>query len=112
MLLEVQAQFAAEGRWAPKTFPPKRERPPYDFAGAETRQPGEARRDKRRPKEHCLAGIVAYLDDLKPGDKVGQKRYGAWAVGTGHPAPSSFAEYGGWTVLLAEARGRRLAAEA
>ena len=109
-LLEVQAAFAAEGRWAPATYPPKNRRPVYDFEGPSAADRPEGRRVKRYSKEDCLAGVLAYLVESGPGERASQKRYGAWAVGTPHPAPSALGRHGGWTALLAEARARRLSA--
>jgi hypothetical protein len=106
-LLRVQAEFRSEGRWAPATFPPKHQRPAYDFTGVDVRQPGEQRRVWSRTKDECIAGVIAYLDELTAGERVTQKRYGAWAVGKPHPAPSAFHRHGGWTLLLAEARAQR-----
>jgi hypothetical protein len=106
-LLHVQAEFHSAGRWAPDTFPPKHQRPAYDFTGVDVRQPGEQRRVWSRTKDECIAGVIAYLDELPAGEKVSQKRYGAWAVGKPHPAPSAFHRHGGWTRLLREARSLR-----
>jgi hypothetical protein len=103
-------QVSLGGRWAPATYPPKNRRPRYDFEFAQVKQAGEVRRSKRRTKEECVAAVIAYLEQLGPGEKAGQKRYGAWAAGTPHPAPSAFARHGGWTALVAEARARRRAA--
>lgn len=109
LLQELQTKFAAQGRWAPPSPPPKRLRPPYDFTGADVRRPGETRRHKRRSEEECINGIVAYLEQVSPSEKVTQKRYGAWAVGTDHPAPRASTTYGGWTAHLTQARDRRRA---
>jgi hypothetical protein len=109
-MLDVQARFLSEGRWAPATYPPKNRRPRYDFEFARVKQAGEVRRSKRRTKEECVAAVIAYLEQLGPGEKVSQKRYGAWAVGTPHPAPSAFGRHGGWTAVLTEARAQRRAA--
>jgi hypothetical protein len=72
-----------------------------------TRAPGERRRQRRWSEEQCIDALIAYLDQLDPTDHARQKRYGAWATGKPYPSSSSFAPYGGWTVLLAEARARR-----
>jgi hypothetical protein len=104
-LAAVQQQFAAKGRWAPATPPPKGQPRAYDFAAVDVQQPGETRRRKRRTKQECIAGIVAYLDQLPAGQQLSQKRYGAWRRGIVHPASSAFAQHGGWTGLVAAARG-------
>lgn len=106
-VLAVHDEFVGQGRWAPARSPKPGQHPPYDYESVSTRKLGERRMKKRRTKDECIEGIVAYLDQLPPHENAGQKRYGAWCTGTGHPAPSKFSEYGGWTKLLAEARARR-----
>lgn len=108
-LLEVQQQFAAQGRWPPSRPPLKSQPRAYDFTAGADRQQRETRRRKRRTKEDCLAAIVAYLDQLDGRETAAQKRYGKWVSGTGRPAPSSFRQHGGWTALVAEARAIRCA---
>lgn len=109
-MLDVQQQFAARGRWAPATPPPKSQPRAYDFAAVTVQEWGETRRSKRRTREECIAAIVAYLDQLPAGETVSQNRYGAWRSGTHYPAPSAFARHGGWSMLLVEARAVRRAA--
>lgn len=56
--------------------------------------------------ERCLDAIRRFLAELSSGVNPTQKRYLAWSNGREDAsAPAAFAQYGGWKVLLAIARG-------
>lgn len=102
----VAVAWTNRGRWAPGQ-PRPGAHPPYDFETPGTAKDGERRRLHRRTKEHCVDGVVAYLQALPGDQKATQKGYGAWRVGTEHPAASALGRHGGWTAILAEARAER-----
>ena len=58
--------------------------------------------------ERCVNAVRRYLEDPATNGSPSQARYRAWAVGRPDaPAPSTFAAFGGWTVVrkLAQKRG-------
>lgn len=75
--------------------------------GALDGMPGRRPARGSATKKQCAAAVRRYLDDPDRREPPSQKRYLAWSVGRDDaPAPSQFAQYGGWRLILAQARRR------
>lgn len=60
--------------------------------------------------DRCVDALGSYWDTLPAGREPKQKTYGAWAVGKQNcPAPSRFAQHGGFRAMRELARKRRRA---
>jgi hypothetical protein len=104
---EATARRETQGKPIKGMAPPGA-RPSYAGMG----EGGTKRREREiRPPgfwtlELCLEAIRRFLADLTPSVNPTQKRYLAWSRDHDDaPAPATFAQYGGWKVLLGIARG-------
>jgi hypothetical protein len=99
-----KAKRRARGLRVPDGPPPRGEHPDYtrDVGAA---LPGEQPRSKW-DVEDCIAHVVMYLEQLRPGQRSTARGYTDWVKGrNGCPACSTFDQYGGWASV------RRLALE-
>lgn len=55
----------------------------------------------------CAEAVMAYWDKLPGRNEPTQQGYGRWAVGKPYPAPSAFAQHGGFTSVKERARTLR-----
>lgn len=99
-----------KGLDCPSAPPPLHERPEYARpAGAG--KPGEHRPRSWANIDDCLTHVIAYLEQLSPGERATQEGYRRWAKqqrkpnGPIIPHESAFTKHGGWT------RVRKLAQE-
>jgi hypothetical protein len=99
----------ARGLAVPTCPPPRSERPDYSQpVGAA--MPGEQRRRDWSHLEDCLPFVIAYLEQLPPGERSRKLGYADWARShPDAPAYSCFDQYGGWQRLRDLAYERLLA---
>ena len=93
--------WTARGRWAPPGVDRRRQRQPVPADGI----PGVPQR-KAVSIERCVEAVALYWNELPARLEPTQKKYGAWAVGTEHPAPSRFQQFGGFAHIRELARER------
>jgi hypothetical protein len=95
------------GRWCPPGYPPHKQRIRYRVTPDAF--DGLPRRHGRSWDEldACAEAVMAYWATLPGREEPTQKRYGRWAVGKPHPAPSAFAQHGGFIAVKDRARELR-----
>jgi hypothetical protein len=104
-------QRREQGLAVPDGPPPRAERPDY------AADVGAARADERRRQdwsdiESCLLHVIAYLEQLAPGERSSKKNYNDWALAVpARPAYSAFDQHGGWGRLRRIAHARMLRSE-
>jgi hypothetical protein len=90
--------------------PPRSERPDYskDVGAA---RPGERRKQDWNRIEDCIPHVIAYLEQLAPGERSNKRGYNDWALSRpGRPAYSAFDQHGGWERVRETASERLLLA--
>jgi hypothetical protein len=95
------------GRWCPPGYPPHKKRVRYSMAAGAI--PGLPPRVRGRWDEldACADAVLTYWGTLPGRREPTQKGYGRWAVGKPYPAPSRFAQHGGFTAVKERARALR-----
>lgn len=94
-------QRRAQGQAVPDGPPPRHARPDY------TRPVGAARPDEQRRRDwsdinDCLPFVIAYLEQLRSGERSSKLGYADWARSQPEaPAYSCFDQHGGWGRLRA-----------
>jgi hypothetical protein len=103
---EWKQMRAARGLDVPAGPPPLDQRPDYSRAvGAAL--PGETRRQDWSEVEDCVQHVVAYLAQLRTGERSTKRGYQEWArEHPDAPSSSSFDAHGGWERVRALALDR------
>jgi hypothetical protein len=101
-------QHRAQGLPVPDGPPPRSDRPDYTQPiGAA--QAGEQRRHNWSRIDDCLPYVIAYLEQLAPGERSTKLGYAAWASQQYQsPNTSAFDQHGGWEVLRRSAQAQVL----
>ncbi|HTZ87561.1 MAG TPA: hypothetical protein VMB05_12910 [Solirubrobacteraceae bacterium] len=105
---EWKQMRAARGLDVPAGPPPLDQRPDYSRAvGAAL--PGETRRQDWSDVEDCLPYVIAYLRQLRSGERSTKRGYQEWARERPEaPSSSSFDAHGGWDRVRALALARTI----
>jgi hypothetical protein len=105
---EWKQQRAARDLDVPAGPPPLDQRPDYSRAvGAAL--PGETRQQDWSKIEDCLPYVIAYLRQLRAGERSTKRGYQEWArEQSDAPSSSSFDQHGGWERVRREAQARML----
>jgi hypothetical protein len=105
---EWKQQRAARGFDVPDGPPPLDERPDYSRAVGAALS-GESRRQDWSNVEDCLPYVIAYLAQLRAGERSTKRGYQEWArEHPDAPSSSSFDRYGGWEGVRGAAQERML----
>jgi hypothetical protein len=78
--------------------------PPNKVALRAEKSPEDRRAELRTSCIEALRRFAEWMTTEHPGIRPTQKRYGAWQRGSEWPAHNNFQQFGGFTVLLEEAR--------